>query len=62
MENLNLYKETMEEFQVRRVRWVIKQLKLQNKVLRKWEIERLAGLRKNYSSLVYNEIIKGISS
>ncbi|MBY0596492.1 TnsD family Tn7-like transposition protein [Bacillus bingmayongensis] len=62
MEKLNLYKETMEEFQVRRVRWVIKQLKLQNKALRKWEIERLAGLRKNYSPLVYNEIMKGISS
>lgn len=62
MEKLNLYKETMEEFQVRRVRWVIKQLKLQSKALRKWEIERLAGLRKNYSSLVYNEIMKGISS
>lgn len=62
IEKLNLHKETIEEFQVRRVRWVIKQLKLQNKALRKWEIERLAGLRKNYSSLVYNEIMKGISS
>lgn len=53
--------ETVEEFQIRRVNKICKELIKRKHKLSKWEIEREAGLRPNYSKVVEDKIIKNIN-
>ncbi|CCF16894.1 tn7-like transposition protein D [Brevibacillus laterosporus GI-9] len=50
------YSETIEQFQVRRVRWAVQFLHNKNERILRWKIERIAGLRPGYSHLVSDEI------
>lgn len=55
---LNESTESIEEFQKRRVVWVVNQLKSQGESLDIWKIKRLAGLKNNVSSEILNTIEK----
>lgn len=48
--------ETVEDFQVRRVRYAAEKLRERGELLRIWKIVREAGLRPGYSERVANEI------
>jgi Tn7-like transposition protein D/TniQ len=44
--------ESIEDFQIRRIRWAIEELDRRKEPLVSWRVMRLAGLRKDYSKLV----------
>lgn len=52
--------ETIEDFRIRRVDYICNRLYKQGEKLKKWKIERQAGLRKDYSQIVENRIYKNI--
>ena len=52
--------ESIIEFQLRKVRWSVGMLESQGEELKKWKIEREAGLRKGYSEKVEEVIISTI--
>ncbi len=60
MSILDKYQESIEAFQIRRIHWVTKQLN--EWPIKRWKIEKLAGLRPRYSNLVNDEINKLIIS
>lgn len=49
---LNSVTETVEDFQIRRVEWAVKELDRQGEEIREWKIMRLAGLRDNCAEKV----------
>ena len=53
---IELVTETVEEFQIRRVRWAVNTLTERHEILAKWKIERLAGLRPGYAEVVEQSI------
>ncbi len=53
---LNQYKESIEQFQIRRVKWATEELSINNENIVRWKIEKKAGLRPGYSKLVSDEI------
>lgn len=53
---LNSVAETVEAFQVRRVRWAAKQLDEQGRAVEAWKIVRQAGLGSTYSEVVSQAI------
>ncbi|MCP1312594.1 TnsD family Tn7-like transposition protein [Paenibacillus tyrfis] len=60
MAEINRHIETVEQFQIRRIKWAA----LKNKgrsPLKKWELIKAAGLRPNYSEALEHEIEKNIS-
>jgi len=61
MRKFQLFEESVEEFQIRRVRWAVHQLSKEFPIKR-WQIEKLAGLRPGYSETVRQEIEKYITS
>lgn len=50
--------ESQEQFQIRRVEWAATALSAQGKVVKEWEVIRLAGLGKTYSNKVGEAIAK----
>jgi len=60
MEILNKYIESIEQFQIRRVKWAAKELSSKGEVISKWKIEKYAGLHPVYNSLISDEIEKQI--
>jgi hypothetical protein len=50
--------ESQERFQIRRVEWAATVLDAQGKVVKEWEVVRLAGLGKEYSNKVGEAIAK----
>jgi hypothetical protein len=52
--------ESQEQFQVRRVKWATTVLDAQGKVVKGWEIVRLAGLGKTYSNKVGEAVAEAI--
>lgn len=56
MSILKKFSETIEQIQVRRVIWAAQLLHNQNERIQRWKIERIAGLRPGYSTLVSEEI------
>lgn len=50
--------ESQEQFQIRRVEWAATALNAQGKVVKEWEVIRLAGLGKRYSNKVGEAIAK----
>lgn len=60
MSILDKYKESIEQYQIRRVNWVVQQFN--EWPIKRWKIEKLAGLRPGYSNLVNDEINKLILS
>jgi hypothetical protein len=52
------YEETIEQFQIRRVKWVLRQLEFRPVPIKRWEVEKLAGLKAGYSQEVRTEIDK----
>ncbi|GIO09880.1 hypothetical protein J31TS6_59080 [Brevibacillus reuszeri] len=56
MSVFKLYTEDVEQFQIRRVRWAAQLLHNRNERILRWKIERIAGLRPGYSSLISDEI------
>jgi hypothetical protein len=50
--------ESKEQFQIRRVEWAATALNTQGKVVKEWEVVRLAGLGKTYSDKVGEAIAK----
>jgi len=50
--------ESQEQFQIRRVEWAATMLNAQSKVVKEWEIVRLAGLGKTYSDKVGEAVAK----
>lgn len=50
------YEETLEQYQIRRVRWVLEQLEFKTTPIKRWEVEKIAGLKAGYSQVVRNEI------
>ncbi len=52
--------ETVEDFQIRRIKWAVKELDEQGEEIRLWKILRLAGLRENCSEKVREAIAKAL--
>ncbi|MDC3424331.1 TnsD family Tn7-like transposition protein [Aquibacillus sp. 3ASR75-11] len=52
--------ETTEQFQIRRVKWAVKELLHQHQEVVDWRIRRLAGLKDTISDSVSKEIIKQV--
>lgn len=52
------YKESIEQFQIRRIKWVAGVLRERDMLLKRWEIQRMAGLKSGYGAEVANEITK----
>ncbi|KMM36354.1 TnsD family Tn7-like transposition protein [Guptibacillus hwajinpoensis] len=52
--------ETLEDFQIKRVQWVIKELKKNNEEVREWKVYRKAGLRKSVAKRVQNAISEAV--
>lgn len=50
--------ESQEQFQIRRVEWAATALEAQGKVVKEWQIVRLAGLGKTYSNKVGEAVAK----
>jgi hypothetical protein len=50
--------ESQEQFQIRRVEWAATALEAQGKVVKEWQVVRLAGLGKTYSNKVGEAIAK----
>ncbi len=46
---LELVTETLEDYQIRRVQWAVKELNDRGEEIKEWKILRLAGLRKDLS-------------
>lgn len=44
--------EDIETFQIRRVRWIVKNMKINGEELKEWKIYREAGLRNTVSNEV----------
>lgn len=44
--------ETVEEFQIRRIKWAIKRLDDRGEEIMTWKVLRLAGLREKYTEQV----------
>ncbi|MBD2069534.1 TniQ family protein [Leptolyngbya sp. FACHB-671] len=44
--------ETVEDFQIRRIQWVVKQLDQQGEAIEHWKVVRMAGLKPGYSKKV----------
>ena len=55
---LESMKETVEDFQIRRIEWAVKELERQGEEIMEWKILRLAGLRENCSEKVRAKIEK----
>lgn len=53
---LNSVTETVEDFQIRRVRWAVEELERQGEAIMEWKIFRLSGLRENCSGKVRKAI------
>lgn len=51
--------ETVEEFQIRRIKWAIKRLDDSGEEIMTWKVLRLAGLREKYTEQV-NEILESL--
>lgn len=49
---LELVTETLEDYQIRRIDWAVKELNKRGEEIKEWKILRLAGLRKNLSDKV----------
>ena len=49
---LELVIETLEDYQIRRIQWAVKELNNRGEEIKEWKILRLAGLRKNLSDKV----------
>jgi hypothetical protein len=50
--------ESQERFRMRRVEWAATTLDLQGKVVKEWEVVRLAGLGSTYSNKVGEAVAK----
>ena len=50
--------ETLEEFQVRKVKWAIDELEREGKALTMWNIAEKAGVKPNYMKAILKEIQK----
>lgn len=48
--------ESVEDFQIRRIKWAATQLNNEGRVLKKWMIQRKAGIRSNCSERILNVI------
>jgi hypothetical protein len=57
-EYLNIVTETVQDFQIRRIKWAIKELKEED--LKVWKIMRKAGIREEYKNKLEDEIIRMI--
>ncbi|MGL6337660.1 MAG: hypothetical protein ACRC80_00800 [Waterburya sp.] len=44
--------ETIEDFQIRRIKWAVETLDCQGEEIKEWKILRLAGLREDLSAKV----------
>lgn len=53
--------ETVEEFQIRRVRWAANHIYESGQQVKSWQISRLAGLNKHVSDLVVSEIERQVN-
>lgn len=49
---LNSVTETVEDFQIRRIKWAIAELDRQGEEIKEWKILRLAGLKEDLSNRV----------
>ncbi|GAX88423.1 hypothetical protein EFBL_0032 [Effusibacillus lacus] len=58
MSVLGQYVESVEHFQTRRVKWIVQELVAGNEELKRWRIEKLAGLKPGYGEQVQDEIEK----
>ena len=58
MAYLETVTESQERFQVRRVEWAATALEMQGKVVKEWQVIRLAGLGKRYSNKVGEAVAK----
>ncbi|MDJ0742174.1 MAG: TnsD family transposase [Xenococcaceae cyanobacterium MO_167.B27] len=54
--------ETIEDYQIRRIQWAVKELNLKGEEIKEWKIWRLAGLRENLSDKVRNVLEKELKS
>jgi hypothetical protein len=61
-EVIEKFKETIEDFQIRRVKKVVMDLQKSQEALSEWKIYRKAGIRKNCSKKVKDEITTMINS
>jgi len=57
---LNSIIETVEDYQIRRVKWAVIEIFSQDEVLKEWKIIRKAGLRPGYSKRIQSAIITEI--
>lgn len=53
--------ESIDDFQVRRVKWVAQQMRTKDEILEAWKIVRAAGLKNDYSQRVAEQIENEIS-
>lgn len=50
--------ESIRDFQIRRIKWAIQELKNENRKLQLWRIFKKAGIRKEYQADLRNEVFK----
>ncbi len=55
---LQLVTETLEDYQIRRIQWAVKELNSKGEEIKEWKILRLAGLRKDLSYEVRMYLLK----
>lgn len=55
---INLVKENRRDFQLRRIKWAVQELKRQGQILKLWKVLRKAGIRKGFCQELEKEIIK----
>ena len=53
--------ETVEDFQIRRIKWAVEELDRQGEEVMEWKILKLAGLRENFSDKVREAMEKSLS-
>lgn len=58
---ISLYTETVEDFQIRRVKYVAEQLRLNGEKMNRSSIIRIAGLGVSFSEEVNNEVINQLN-
>jgi len=57
---INLVKESRRDFQLRRIRWAVQELKRQGEIPKLWKVLRKAGIRKEFCQETNNYIIQMI--
>lgn len=60
-EFLDRHIESVEQFQIRRIKHVVKELKKTNSSLKEWEVIRVAGLKKEFAEKLKDIIISEIN-